>query len=115
MSYSAEEPAASYPAKEQVSSRVPDVAGTDAAHVGHANQLGAEQDSVSVAFTPAAYAVALQVAALKGIPVEQAISGALALQMAVTNAKSTGARLLLERGGHVEELVEAYDPDNGSR
>jgi hypothetical protein len=60
---------------------------------------------VVVALSAGAFATAERIARLKGVGVEQAMSDALALQEAVSVEKSTGARLLIERHGEVEELA----------
>ena len=60
---------------------------------------------VMVSLSPAAFAAVKRIAALKGVGEAQAMSDALALQETVAVEKSTGARLLIERHGDVEELA----------
>lgn len=78
---------------------------SDAASADDGGTGTASEGEVVIALSPEAYAAAQRIAALKKIPVEQALSEALALQEAVAVEKSSGARLLIERHGQVEELV----------
>jgi hypothetical protein len=60
---------------------------------------------VMIRLSPSAFRSVQRIAALKGVDEAQAMSDALALQETVAVEKSTGARLLLERHGNVEELA----------
>jgi hypothetical protein len=64
-----------------------------------------ETGDVLVRLSPSAFRSVQRIAALKGVDEAQAMSDALALQEAVAIEKSTGARLLIERHGSVEELA----------
>lgn len=78
---------------------------SDAVSVSDGDTGTVGKGEVVVTLSPEAYAAAQRIAALKKIPVEEALSEALALQEAVAVEKSSGARLLIERHGQVEELV----------
>jgi hypothetical protein len=58
-----------------------------------------------VTFSAAAWAVAQRNAALLGIPVGDVVSQALALQKAVIEARDSGARVVVEKRGRVEDLA----------
>jgi len=49
----------------------------------------------------------LRLAEARGMTPEQVIDEAISLEVAVDNARSDGARVLLEKHGHVQELVPA--------
>lgn len=50
-----------------------------------------------------------QLAADQGVTVDELLLEALALEHAVTRARRTGGRILVERGGHVWGLVRSDD------
>ena len=68
-------------------------------------EVAAQAGDVIVALPPSVYAVVQRIAGLRGTTPEKTISDALALQEAVTVEKNSGARLLIERHGDVEELA----------
>jgi hypothetical protein len=67
-------------------------------------QRRAEPGSETLTFTAGAMAVARQHAGLMHKTVGEVVSNALALQQAVLEARSSGARVLVEKQGRVQEL-----------
>lgn len=76
-----------------------------AAASASAVEAKAAPGDVVVTLSGPAFAVAQRIADLRKTSVAQAMADALALQETVATEQSTGARLLIERHGDVEELA----------